>query len=123
MATIAVIGASADRAKYGNKAVRAYIDEGWEVLPVNPHEEEIEGRTVLAAADEIPLGIDRVSLYLSPTVTVSLLEALAARRPQEVWLNPGTANAEVRRRAEDLGLPVIEACSIVAIGHSPSEYS
>lgn len=34
--TIAIVGASADRAKFGNKAVRAYAEEGWEVWPVNP---------------------------------------------------------------------------------------
>ena len=41
--TVAVLGASQDRRKFGNKAVRAYRDCGLTVLPVNPREATIEG--------------------------------------------------------------------------------
>ena len=41
--TIAIIGASADRAKFGNKAVRAFLQQGYTVYPVNPKETRIEG--------------------------------------------------------------------------------
>ena len=41
--TVAVIGASTNRAKYGNRAVRAFRQRGYTVWPVNPHETTIEG--------------------------------------------------------------------------------
>ena len=43
MQTVAVIGASADRSKFGNKAVRAFRAQGWTVVPVNPRGGDIEG--------------------------------------------------------------------------------
>ena len=45
--TVAIVGASADRRKFGNKAVRAYLRQGWKVYPVNPNRDEIEGIRVL----------------------------------------------------------------------------
>ena len=46
MRTVAVIGASADSTKYGNKAVRAFKQQGYQVFPVNPKATEIEGLPV-----------------------------------------------------------------------------
>ena len=51
MKTVAIIGASSDRAKFGNKAVRAFQQQGCAVYPVNPKETEIEG---LARLQEHP---------------------------------------------------------------------
>ena len=45
MPTIAIIGASNDRAKYGNKALRAFRNQGYTVVPINPREETVEGET------------------------------------------------------------------------------
>ena len=41
--TVAVVGASNDRRKFGNRAVRAYQEQGYTVVPINPHERELEG--------------------------------------------------------------------------------
>ena len=43
MPAIAIIGASTDRRKYGNKAVRAFHQGGWTVYPVNPGADMVEG--------------------------------------------------------------------------------
>ena len=43
MKTVAVIGASNDRRKFGNKAVRGYQHQGYTVIPINSHEAEVEG--------------------------------------------------------------------------------
>ena len=37
MKTVAIIGASSNRAKYGNKALRAYERQGYRVIPINPN--------------------------------------------------------------------------------------
>lgn len=119
MKTIAILGASADRNKFGNKAVRAFQRQGWQVFPVNPKETQIEGLPVFASIAEIPARPKLVSVYLPPPVLLKALPAIAAKGCDELWLNPGTESPEVLAEAERLGLNVIQACSIVGIGVSP----
>ena len=119
MKTVAIIGASKDRAKFGNKAVRAFQQEGYTVYPVNPNETEVEGLKAYPTISDVPVRPFMVSVYVQPNVLVKLLPAIAARGCDELWLNPGTESAEVLAEAERLGLNAIQACSIVAIGVSP----
>jgi predicted CoA-binding protein len=121
MKTIAIIGASADRAKFGNKAVRAFLRQGFTVYPVNPKESEIEGLPAYKSITEVPVRPAMVSVYLPPPVLLKVLPDIAARGCDELWLNPGTESDEVLRAAEKLGLNVVQACSIVSIGMSPEE--
>ena len=118
--TIAIVGASNDRRKFGNRAVRAYARKGWEVYPVNPHETTIEGRPVFRTVNDIPVStLDRISVYVPPDVGLQVVVDVARRPPREFWLNPGAESPELIDRAEALGLNVVVACSIVDIGESP----
>lgn len=120
--SVAVIGASHDRRKYGNKAVRAYVESGYTVFPVNPKETTIEGLKAYPTLHDIPEPIDFVSLYVPPAVGLQLLPDIADRNPREVWLNPGSQSDELIEAAADLHLRAIVACSIVALGMSPAEF-
>lgn len=120
--TVAVLGASTDRSKYGNIAVRAYVDQGWTVYPVNPKAEEVEGLKCYASLRDVPEQLDRVSVYLPPPILLNVLDDIAAKSPGELWLNPGTESNAVLAKARELGLNIIQACSIVDVGVSPSEY-
>lgn len=119
---IAILGASSDRSKFGNKAVRAYLQVGWEVLPVNPREAEIEGLAAYRALADVPGDLDRISVYLPPKVTLSLVPDVAARGAREVWLNPGSADSEVLAAFRGAGVEAIAGCSIVDIGLSPAQF-
>jgi predicted CoA-binding protein len=121
MNTIAIIGASADRNKFGNKAVRAFHQKGWTVYPVNPRETSIEGLPAFKSILDVPMRPGRVSVYLPPTVLLKTLPDIASRGCDELWLNPGTESDEVLATAHNLGLNVIQACSIVGIGLSPDQ--
>jgi predicted CoA-binding protein len=121
MKTAAIIGASADRTKYGNKAVRAFQQRGYRVFPVNPKVAELEGLPVYPGILEVPERPDLVSAYVPPAVLLKMLADIQARGCDELWLNPGTESPEVLAEAERLGLNVIQACSIVGIGLSPSQ--
>ena len=68
--TIAVLGASRDRDKYGNKCVRAYLDEGWEVFPVNPNESEIEGLPATARLADVATELDRDAIAACSIVDI-----------------------------------------------------
>jgi predicted CoA-binding protein len=118
--TVAIIGASSNREKFGNKAVRAFVQQGYSVYPVNVHETEIEGLPAFASIRDVPVRPEMVSVYLPPSVLLKILPDIAARGCSELWLNPGTESDEVLAEAERLGLNVIQACSIVGVGVSPS---
>lgn len=120
--TIAIIGASADRSKFGNKCVRAYLQQGWEVYPVNPKGGTIEGLKAYKSIQDIPVRLDRVSLYLTPRSGIAVLPSIASAAPGELFVNPGAESDEFVAEARKLGLRPILACSIVNLGMSPSAF-
>ncbi len=119
---VAVIGASRDREKFGNKAVRAYHAHGHRVFPVNLREKEIEGLPVFRSLLDIPEPLDVVLVYVPPATTLRVLNDIAKKPPARLFLNPGSEDDAVVARAAELGLSPILACSIVAIGDSPANY-
>src|SRR4051794_37950883 len=80
--SVAVLGASRDRRKYGNKAVRAYLESGFTVFPVNPTEATIEGLKAYPNLDAISEPVDFVSLYVPPAIGLKLLPAIAEKQPK-----------------------------------------
>jgi hypothetical protein len=120
--TVAVLGASADRSKFGNKSVRAHLRAGWQVFPVNPKGGPIEGLTCLARLADLPVVPRRITVYLPPPATLAALDEIAAKGCRELWLNPGTADDRVLARARQLELNAVSGCSIVDLGMSPAEF-
>jgi len=118
--TIAIVGASNNRSKFGNKAVRAFLQQGYTVFPVNPKEESIEGLPSFKSIADVPVRPQMVSVYLPPQVLLKVLPDIASKGCDELWLNPGTESDAVLAEAERLGLNVIQACSIVGVGVSPA---
>jgi predicted CoA-binding protein len=118
--TIAIIGASPDRSKFGNRAVRAYLQQGWEVYPVHPTALQIEGQTSYPSIKDVPAStLERVSLYLPPARGLGVINEVAEKSVGEVWLNPGAESEELLEKGQALGLKMIAGCSIVDIGVSP----
>jgi predicted CoA-binding protein len=117
--SIAILGASNDPAKFGNKAVRAYIRQGWTVYPVTPTATVVEGLPAFATIEAIPGPVDRASLYLPPALGIRLLPGIAAKHIAELWINPGAESDALLAEAERLGIPTVQACSIVDIGERP----
>ena len=118
--TVAVIGASADRSKFGNKSVRAHAQQGYQVFPVNPKGGEIEGFAAYATLADVPADhLDRISMYVPPAVGMRLLDEIAAKGCDELWLNPGSDSDELVEAAHAKGLNPVVACSIVDVGVNP----
>ena len=120
--TVAVIGASSNRRKFGNKALRAFESRGYTVIPINPHEREVEGHATYASVLDVPGPIDMATVYVPAAAGVTVMDDLAKKGVAEIWLNPGADDDAVVARARTLGLNVVQACSIIAIGESPYRY-
>jgi predicted CoA-binding protein len=120
--TVAIIGASSDRSKYGNKAVRAFVHTGHTVFPINRKEPEVEGLKAYASVLDVPGPVDMASFYVAPAVGMQVIEEVARKGIREVWLNPGAGSPELVARARELGIEPVAACSILGIGESPAAY-
>lgn len=116
---VAVIGASADRRKFGNRAVRAFLEQGYTVVPVNPHEKEIEGLPTYASVLDVPGPVDMATFYVPPEIGERVMDEVGRKQIKEVWLNPGAESDALIARAHSLSVRAIVACSIVSIGKDP----
>lgn len=121
MKSVAIIGASSNRSKFGNKAVRAFRQQGFSVYPVNLSETEVEGLPAYRTILDVPVRPELVSVYVPPSKLLEILPDVAIKGCDELWLNPGTETPEVVAEAERLGLNVVQACSILGVGVSPHE--
>ena len=119
---VAVVGASSDRNKFGNKALRAFRAEGYTVVPVNPNEPEVEGLKTYASVVDVPQGIDMATVYVPPEIGIGLLADFERKGIPEIWVNPGAESDELLAEAKRRKLNVIAACSIVGIGRSPYSF-
>ena len=89
--TVAVVGASNDRHKFGNKALRAFQAEGHTVIPINPHERQVEGLKAYASVLDVPGPIDMATVYVQPEI------AHATARRVRAKADPGDLDQSRRR--------------------------
>jgi predicted CoA-binding protein len=119
---VAVVGASSDRRKFGNKALRAFLAEGYTVVPVNPNEAEVEGLKTYRSVLDVPQPIDMATVYVPPDIGITLLDGFEQKRIPEIWINPGAESDELLAEGRRRKLNIIAACSIIGIGRSPYQF-
>ena len=119
---VAVIGASNDRHKFGNRAIRAFRQQGYTVIPINPHEASVEGLQAYGSVLDVPGPIDMASFYVPPDVGERVIEDVAKKGIPEVWFNPGAESDALIARARSLDIRPIVACSIIGIGQNPYQF-
>lgn len=115
----AVVGASRDRSKYGNKVLRVYLQHNREVFPVNPNSAEVEGLESFPDLPALPQAVHGISVITPPEVTEHVVKEAADLGIQHIWMQPGAESAEAVRRAEESGMNVIAggACLLVVLGY------
>ena len=117
--TVAIIGASTDPRKFGNRALRAFRRQGYTVIPINPKEAQVEGLKSYRSVLDVPGSIDMATFYVPPEIGQKVMAEVAQKGIPEVWLNPGSESDELLRLARALKVEPILACSILGIGENP----
>lgn len=115
---IAIIGASRDRTKSGNKAVRGFYRRLWTVYPVNPQALSVEGIKAYPNIASIPGEVDVVAVYVGPEISLTLLEEMAAKGVKKIYFSPGAEHEAVFEKAHDLDMVPISACPLLLIGEN-----
>jgi predicted CoA-binding protein len=113
----AVVGASKDRSKYGNKVLRAYLQNNRDAVPVNPGQDEIEGLKAYRDLASVPDEVDGVSIITPPAATEKVVEQAIARGIKHIWMQPGAESAAAIESAERAGANVIAGgpCVLVTL--------
>jgi predicted CoA-binding protein len=118
-----VVGASKDRAKYGNKVLRAYLQNHRDAIPVNPGADQIEGLTAYRDLASVPSDVDGVSIITPPAVTEKVVEQALQRGIKQIWMQPGAESSAAIESAEKAGANVIAGgpCLLVALRFRESD--
>ncbi len=120
--TIAIIGASPNKERMSNKAVRAYLKKGYKVYPINPNYSSVEGIKTHASITQLNIKPEIVSVYTNPELTKSLLSEIVKTSPRKVYFNPGSTDKALIGEIEKTKLKYERACSIMALGENPEKY-
>jgi predicted CoA-binding protein len=115
----AVVGASRNRAKYGNKVLRAYQQNNLEVFPINPSADEVEGLRAYPDLSSLPGSVDGVSIVTPPEITRQAIEQAVQLGVKNIWLQPGAESQAAINHAEraDVNLLAGGPCVLVALGY------
>ncbi len=114
-----VVGASADRNKYGNRVLRCYQQHGLRVIPVNPREAEIEGVTCVASVADLPAEVTSISMITPPRITEQVVVQAAAKGIKNIWMQPGAESPQAIALCREQGINVIAdgSCILVVMGY------
>ncbi|RLB69224.1 MAG: CoA-binding protein [Deltaproteobacteria bacterium] len=113
----AVIGASTNRDKYGNKVLRCYQQNDRPVIPVNPKEKQIEGINCVASVADLPTEIESISVITPPEITEKIVKQAAAKGIKNIWMQPGAESPAAVQYCVEQGINVIAdgSCLLVVL--------
>ena len=106
--TIAVVGCSPNPARPSHGVTRYLLEEGFEIVPVNPGHRSILGRPCFPSLSEIPPGIriDLIDVFRNSSQVAPLVEPAIASGASFFWMQEGVVDPESARRLEKAGLGV-----------------
>ncbi|MCD6157659.1 MAG: CoA-binding protein [Euryarchaeota archaeon] len=94
---IAIVGASRDPRKYGNIILKDLVKKGFEVYPVNPKYDEIDGIKCYKSVKELPKDVDVIVFVLSPEKGINVVKDAIEAGFRRMWFQPGAENEDIER--------------------------
>lgn len=111
----AVIGATARKEKFGYKIYKCLKDHGYEVYPVNPNVEEIDGVRCYESLTALPVKPTVVDFVVPERVGLEAVDECKTLGIPTIWLQPGADKPSVVKKGKEKGLEVIEACVLIEL--------
>jgi len=116
----AVVGASTQRHKFGNKVLRCYQEHGYDVIPVNLGADKVEGLECVASVADLPPGVEALSIVTAPPVTLEAVKQAIDKEIKHIWMQPGAEEPAAVELCRQHGLNIIAdgSCLLVELGFS-----
>jgi len=112
----AVAGATRNTNKFGNRIYKRLKSEGYRVYPLNPVYSDVEGDLCYDSPSAFPETPDCVSMVISPSKGLLLLDPLYASGVRLLWFQPGAYDDEIINAAQRKGFEVIyDHCVLVEL--------
>lgn len=120
----AVISASTNRSKFGNKVLRCYQQNNKIIHPVNPKEKIIEGVPCITKLSDLPGAVMSISIVTPPKVTENIVEQAIEHGIKNIWMQPGSESALAIQLCRDNNINIIAngPCILVELGFVDEVY-
>lgn len=113
----AVVGATQDTSKFGYKVFKKLRDRGYNVYPVNPKQEEVDGIKCYNSISDITENIDVVSMIVNPKIGMEVIDKAHEKGIKNIWCQPGAESQELIEKAKSYGMKIIyHECVLVELG-------
>jgi uncharacterized protein len=101
---VAVTGVSRTPGSHGSNVVyRRLKERGYDVFPVNPNADEVEGDRAYHDLRAIPGGVEAVVIGTTPEIADETVRECAALGIRHVWMHRGPGRGSVSKTAADYG--------------------
>jgi uncharacterized protein len=112
---VVILGASDKPDRYAYRAFKMLREHGHQSLPVHPTLATVEGVPVAKTLASIREPVDTLTLYVNPTVSEGMAQAIIDLKPKRVIFNPGTESTALQAQLDQAGIPWEEACTLVLL--------
>ncbi len=104
---IAIVGLSPKEERDSNKVAKYLMENGYEIVPVNPGQKEILGLKCYKTLEEIPYAVDVADLFLNPTRVPPVVDQAIKKRTGIIWMQLGVIHNEAAQKAREAGITVV----------------
>jgi hypothetical protein len=104
---LAIAGASRNLKKFGGSVFKELRDNGFELYPINPNADEIQGVKCYKSVEELPADVNHLFIVTPKYETEIIARAAVKKGIQMIWIQQGTDTPEAVKTIEDAGIPLI----------------
>lgn len=105
--SVALIGVSRNKQSYSRTLMKAFVDKGFEVFPVNPNETEIDGLKCYQSITQLPNSIDAAYIIKRKEMAIDLAREVANRGIKKIWIHVKCDAPNIKELCKEFGVTVI----------------